>query len=116
MRIRIDPLDTKFSKLIRAWHPICECCNQNSSTQVHHFKGRRYQSVRYLPENVLALCFSCHRKFHEDPIFAVDFMKKRLGDKYDSFVLRANAICKRYSEGKKLLGLWIGQELNKINK
>ena len=111
MKIRIDPLDTKFSKMIRTKKPICESCHTRSSSQVHHFKGRRHQSVRFDPDNAWALCFTCHRKFHEDPEYAVVMAKARLGIRYDSFILKANMIRPKYTVDRKLLSLWMDQEI-----
>jgi len=113
LKIKIDPADTLFSKLVRTWHPICESCHSRSSSQVHHFKSRKYQSVRFDPDNAWAVCFTCHRKFHEDPFWGIEQMKKKLGIRYDSFVLKANMILKRYDADKELLLLWIKQELKK---
>lgn len=112
MKIRIDPLDQLFSKLIRAWRRRCEICGKES-TQLHHWKGRRHRSVRYDPDNAWSLCFGCHRKFHEDPSWAVEMQKKRLGLRYDHFILKANGICKCTNSDKKLLEIWIKQELRK---
>lgn len=116
MKIKINPLDAKFSKLVRLKNPICESCKIHASSQIHHFKGRRYKSVRYDFDNCLAVCFQCHRKFHEDPVWAVDFMKKRLGNRWNKFILKAEAICKRYKHDKKLLEIWINSELKKYDR
>lgn len=110
MNIRINRLDSKFSKVIRYKRPLCEVCSKQA-TQVHHFKGRRNQGVRYDPDNIWSLCFGCHRRFHEDPAWAVEMQKERLGVKYDGFILKANMICKRYKADKKLIEIWIDQEL-----
>lgn len=115
MRIKRNPLDILFSKLIRTQRPECEICKRNPSSQIHHFKGRRYQSVRYDPQNVWAVCFACHRKFEEDPPWAVSQMQKRLGLKYDQWVLMANMICKRYDDDKAALKLWMERELKKLS-
>lgn len=116
MRIRRDPLDALFSKLIRKQRPICEVCHKNSSTQVHHWKGRRHQSVRFDPDNAWAVCFACHRKFEEDPPWAIQMQQKRLGARYDSFVLKANMIVKRYAHDKAMLKLWLVKELERLEK
>ena len=114
MKIRIDPADTLFSKLIRAMYPICQGCHSRSSSQTHHFKSRKYQGVRFDPDNAWAVCFTCHRKFHEDPFWGVEMMKKRLGSRFDGFVLKANMICKRYDADKKMLMIWLRSECKKV--
>ena len=112
MKIRINALDSLFSKLIRKQRPNCEICGK-ASTQVHHWKGRRNQSVRYDPDNAWSVCFTCHRRFEEDPDFAMRMQKKRLGPRYDNFILKANGICKRTNSDKFILKLWMEQELSK---
>ena len=116
MKIRIDPLDTAFSKLIRAQRPVCEICQKNKATQIHHWKGRRYQSVRFDPDNVWAVCFFCHRKFEEDPEFSMFVMKKRLGKRFDAFILKANTPKPKYMVDRKLLKIWMEQEMKKVMK
>jgi 5-methylcytosine-specific restriction endonuclease McrA len=111
MKIRIDPLDTKMSSLVRKMYPVCQACHSASSTQVHHWKGRRHRSVRFDLDNLWAVCFTCHRKFHEDPKFSVDKQALRLGERFNAFILKANSICKRTSEDKKMIGFWIDQQL-----
>lgn len=114
MRIRRDPLDALFSEYIRLLKPRCEVCFRNASTQVHHWKGRRYQSVRFDPDNAWAVCFACHRKFEEDPEWAIQMQRKRLGARYDSFVLKANVVVKRYDADKKILKIWLQREIKKL--
>lgn len=113
MKIKIDPLDSMFSKLIRKQRPVCEVCHRRSSSQVHHFKSRRYNSVRFSYDNIWAVCFTCHRKFHEDPNWGVEMMKKRLGNEYEKFCLMASYICRRRDFDKKLIKTWIEIEMQK---
>ena len=37
---------------------ICEICGQRRATEIHHLVGRRRKAH---PENLLHLCYSCHR-------------------------------------------------------
>lgn len=114
MRIRTNPLDVLFSQLMRKKKPRCEVCGK-LATQVHHWKGRRCQSVRYDPDNAWCVCFTCHRKFEEDAHFAVEMQKRRLGDRYDAFILKANSICKRTNSDKVLLKIWMMQEMKQCS-
>lgn len=116
MRIRIDPLDREFSKMVRLKKPLCEVCAKHPSSQVHHFKGRRHQNTRYDEENCWAVCFGCHRRFEEDPSWAVAQQQKRLGKDYDAFIMRANMIKKRTSSDKKVLTAWIKNEIERIER
>jgi hypothetical protein len=115
MEIRRDPADTAFSAYIRAKYPRCQICGK-PSTQVHHFKGRRFQSVRFSELNIWAVCFTCHRRFHEEPDFAVRMQTERLGSqvKYDLFIFNANQITKRSTAEKKAIAEHFRNELKKM--
>lgn len=99
MKIRIDPADTAFSKAIRLRDEFtCQVCGRvdEGGLQVHHIFGRRFENTRYEPDNIVTVCFSCHRKFHENPAFAVDFMKNRLGiERFNTLSIQANAYKKK---------------------
>lgn len=116
MKIRVDPEDRLFSQLIRIMFPICQACHKMRSTQVHHWKGRRHQSVRFDFDNAWAVDFGCHRKFEEDSDFAMRMQKKRLGDKYDAFVIKAASVCKRHDCDKKLIRKWLRAEIVKLGE
>ncbi len=115
MKIKIDQADQAFSAYIRAKYPRCQVCGKQA-TQVHHFKGRRFQAVRFSEENAWAVCFTCHRRFHEEPDWAVDIQEKRFDkkDNYILFILTANTICKRTSEEKKIIAAHFRDELKKL--
>jgi 5-methylcytosine-specific restriction endonuclease McrA len=115
MRIKSDPADVAFSQYIRAKYPRCQVCGK-PSTQVHHFKGRRFQSVRFSEDNAWAVCFTCHRRFHEEPDWAVWQQMNRLGgqSKYDLFIFNTNQIKQRSSVDKKEIAKHFRDELKKL--
>ena len=93
MRIRIDPLDVLFSKIVRARvRGVCEYCKKNRERlECSHFHGRSKKSTRWDFQNVAALCFTCHQNFHAYPLDHVEWFKKRLGpEAFDRLTLRAN--------------------------
>ena len=96
MKVRIDPLDTLFSKYYRLKNDnICEVCGKGA-TQVHHYFGRRGWATRCDDDNVVAVCFSCHQWLHEDIDFAYEFFHKRLGsERYELLRARARTTKKR---------------------
>jgi hypothetical protein len=49
------------------WCEVGDC--KRSSTQVHHKRGRVGQRLNDF-ENVLAVCFFCHRSIHDNPKWA----------------------------------------------
>ena len=115
MKIKVDGIDVIFSKYIRAKHPLCQVCGTRNSTQIHHYMGRRFQSVRFSEENAWSVCFSCHRKFHENPEWAATMQKKRLGKGYDAFIVRANMVVRRRDVDRELLKMYFKQEMGKFS-
>ena len=115
MKIKTDPLDTAFSKLMRKKYPVCQLCHSAKSSQVHHFKGRRHQGVRFDQDNIWVVCFACHRRFEEDPDLGVVMQKKRLGKGYDAFIVRANMVVRRRDVDRELLKMYLKQEMGKFS-
>lgn len=83
MRIKLDPIDKLFSKLIRLRaEGKCEYCGQYAKPRgyhTHHFIGRRYLNTRYEPENGVALCLSCHNLMGDFPDESQALFVKRVG-------------------------------------
>ncbi len=87
MKIRIDPLDTLFSKFIRlrAMELVggCERCLAGKvdykQLQCSHFFGRGAKSVRYDEDNCVGLCFGCHQYFHSHPLEHTEWFRNHLG-------------------------------------
>lgn len=94
--IKRTKADKYFSDYVREkadW--TCERCYGDYHTErrnlhLSHFWSRRNKSVRFDIENAAALCFSCHRRFTENPSEHSDFFLKRLGrQQYDALGIRA---------------------------
>lgn len=113
MRIKRTRADDIFSKLIRKRdNYICQVCLKKfppAKLQCHHHIGRRHFSVRFDYDNAIAICFGCHRKFHENPSWHVEWWKKRLGEeRYRALIVKSNLIQKRDFKMAeiKLKALW----------
>lgn len=52
--------DPRFLASYKRGHPRCEACATARSDDVHHLRSRQMGGSD-VPENVLALCRSCHR-------------------------------------------------------
>ena len=94
-KIKRDPLDILFSKVVRnRAGGSCECCRRQvgfERLETSHFHGRRKQSVRFDFENVAALCRGCHQNFTENPADHRDWFFKRLGEvRFNALLVRAN--------------------------
>ena len=101
MKIKLEPLDILFSRLVRLRADgICEYCGK-VGTQTSHFHSRRKRSVRWNLDNACWLCFSCHLYLGEHPNKHYEFFKKRLGtEKFEELNIRAEQIT-HYSKQDK---------------
>ena len=101
MKIKLDPLDILFSKLVRLRaNGICEYCGKVGS-QTSHFHSRRKRSVRWDLDNACWTDFSCHRYLDEHPNKHCEFFKKRLGsERFEELNIRAEILVK-YSKSDK---------------
>ena len=62
-------------------HPICECCGERKSMQIHHKKGRRGQlliEVRFF----MAVCLLCHGRIEKEKgwAFSMGYRLDRIGN------------------------------------
>ncbi len=119
MKIRIDPLDTLFSRYIRLRADgKCERCGRLmdfNQLQCCHFHKRRKKSVRFDPDNALACDFGCHTYLDENPDEFRAFMKLRLGQaKLDLLDSRARITWPRPDE--QLITLWLKKEISRLMK
>lgn len=110
MKIRISALDAKFSKFIRerdGW--TCQRCFKKyepptNALHCSHFWGRANKSVRFDPENCVALCHGDHVYFTANPKEHCDWFLKRLGQKrFDALQVRKNI--KRFDPA--LIAIWL---------
>ena len=101
MRIKIQPADRWFSLCNRIHHDwTCQMCGtqkQPGSNGLHtaHIFSRRHRATRWMPSNVLSLCFGCHSKFDADHELHREFAVKQLGiDLYDNLNGLRNRVVK----------------------
>ena len=122
MKIRIDPLDTLFSQYIRmrAIQRVhgCERCLAGKvdykELQCAHYKGRRKKSTRWDEDNCSGLCFGCHQYFDENRDEFTEWMKERLGNRFDLLNSRARTPA-RYTD-KNLLTLYFKQKIEELKE
>lgn len=48
-------------------HNICERCHCRKVEHVHHKRGRRPRAGANDLDNLLGVCFNCHREIHDNP-------------------------------------------------
>jgi hypothetical protein len=98
--IKITPADKWFSLCVReraGWK--CEYCETQypigaQGLHCSHYFGRGNWAVRLEPLDASAHCFGCHQKLSANPHLHYEWMKKRLGDKYELLVELSNDIVK----------------------
>jgi len=91
MAIKRTKYDRVFSDYIRTrdgW--TCQRCgkyynpdesNKRMALHCSHYYGRGRYSVRFEPDNAVALCYGCHRFLGSNPADHLDFIRERLGEK-----------------------------------
>ena len=81
MKTRIDKVDTIFAKCIRERDDnTCQWCGRQDGTMnCSHIFGRRHAATRWQPDNAVCKCFSCHRKWHENPVEGFRWLETYLG-------------------------------------
>jgi len=71
-----------------AWQQL-QCC---------HFHSRRSRSVRYDPDNMVALDFGCHQYLDSHPQEKIDFFKNYLGEERFELLLARTRNMERIDE------------------
>lgn len=75
MRIKRNATDALFSTLVReraGW--CCEFCQKyypegnRMGLECAHIFSRRHKATRWLPNNAISLCTSCHVRYTGDPV------------------------------------------------
>lgn len=72
--------DRLFSEYVRS-KGYCEWCEKRTDgLECAHIFSRRFLVTRWEPINALSLCHACHRKWHDKPVEAVEWVKEYLGE------------------------------------
>lgn len=87
LKTKRDKYDATFSRLIRLRDGMCMHCGKVlpvERLECSHIISRSSAALRHDPRNAKALCFTCHRWWHENPLDAAEWVKGILGaDHYD---------------------------------
>jgi hypothetical protein len=95
MKIKTDKYDKLFSQLIRLRDTQCQRCGKGGRLECSHIYSRRHKGLRWDTRNAKALCFNCHRWWHENPAEAGDWLQSIIGqDNADKLRLMANHVSK----------------------
>ena len=52
-------------------NPVCECCEEKESQELHHKKGRMGVMVYYVPF-FMAVCNGCHKEIHAESAWSYE--------------------------------------------
>ena len=75
-------LDRVCSEIVRSIGR-CEKCGGVENLQCCHIFSRTYRSTRWDLDNLICLDAKCHRWAHNQPTKFTDFVKARLGSRYE---------------------------------
>jgi hypothetical protein len=76
-KIKVDPNDVLFSKIVRFGKDRCDRCDLFRKLQCAHIFGRRYKAIRFERRNAVALCSNCHAWFDSHKIDALIWDEKK---------------------------------------
>lgn len=82
---RKKELDRLWSIIVRTRDGHCTFCGRTEGKlDANHIMSRRHMATRWNVDNGNSLCFTCHRRFHDDPPWGVAQVLEMIGrDKYD---------------------------------
>lgn len=87
-------LDKLWSLCVRGRDKRCTFCGRVSGKlDANHIMSRRHLATRWNVGNGNALCFTCHRRFHDDPHWGVVRSQHLIGlEAYERLAIEACAI------------------------
>ena len=103
MKIKVTKHDRIFSQCIRERddHTCQWCGRQDGTLACSHIYGRRGAGTRHHPLNAKTLCYSCHRRWHENPVEAFKWVEGYLGTaNLDRLRRMAHSTCKLTKQDK----------------
>jgi len=97
--------------VVRQRDKVCQFngCQNTNNLQCAHFRSRRKKATRWDEDNAIALCFGHHQYFHENPREFEEFMRKRLGDRFELLEARARTLA-RYID-KEAIKLYLKDKI-----
>lgn len=89
----------------------CLVCGGTSYLQWAHVYSRRYKSIRWDPQNSMALCAKHHLEWHHQPVASAMWWRERVGETVDMRLRQRLKIPAKID--RKLQLLYLQQELKK---
>lgn len=87
-------LDRLWSEIVRKRDGCCTFCGRTEGKlDANHIMSRRHTATRWDVRNGNSLCFTCHRRFHDDPAWGIRQVIELIGqDLYDELYAKAHQI------------------------
>ena len=103
-RVKLRPTDKLFSAYIRR-KGKCEICGRSDiKLEAAHYFGRRKENTRFDGRNTHVLCWTCHKKSHEDKSYYKNWLIKKYGQNwFNKLELDSNVYKKRDDLADKLI-------------
>lgn len=118
-RIRYQPLDVLWGKVIRARDPICVfqfvCKGHRAREAAHLVADRNRWSVRWEMDNGVGSCFLCHRWADQHKTERAEFALKRLGpERYTRLLVRSQLTEKQAGVDRTAVKAYLTQRLKDL--
>lgn len=82
--IRNSPKLYELKQKVKKRDSVCQVCGTNGQLEIHHiFPVAKYKSLALDCDNMVAICQSCHQKYHNEadenvnPVTFAKFMVER---------------------------------------
>lgn len=106
-KIKLDPNDVLFSKMIRERDKKCVFCGKSWEQwklECSHFWGRGHKATRFDPRNAEALCFYCHSQNEGNKQgFYREYKLRQLGEEGYILLEQKHNTTKHYGKYEKKL-------------
>ncbi len=109
MKIKRDKRDDVFSKLVRERaENSCEWCgkycgpkHEHGRLDCSHIFSRRHMATRWHPDNAVAHCFTCHKKYGENPVAATRWLIEQFGQGYVDLLEEKKNTIRKFTKADK---------------
>lgn len=103
-KVKIRPTDRNYSRYVRRGGKCDICGRSDIKLEAAHYFGRGKESTRFTRMNVNCLCFTCHKKSHEDKSYYKNWMIEKYGLKaFENLELESNLYKKRDDQMDKIM-------------
>lgn len=107
-------LNGLLHRLLELRDGSCLRCRKTPFQMSHIFPKGRYRSMEFDPDNVKALCWSCHWWWHKSPLEAHEFLSRIMSKERLDRLRLASQTARKVD--LKLQKLYLESEIKKLEK